>query len=397
MSKTSWLVAAGVACSVILTSPAQGETDPRLKEFAKQKRQETEQLAAKLHLDVPPEARAFFKAAEAGDWISVSNRFGRIWRPTEQHPLRGLDNAMYVPIRDTFMAYEQFQGWDEILRQKFADSILSSMPAGSVYFGGTNPGRYFPAVIHDRANSPDIFLVSQTDLPTSFYPDYVRLTYGSCLRIPTEKDVNQALCRSGDEVRSAGPLTMELNFLTKAIFEYNRDKHEVYVEESFVIPWMYPYLEPHGLIMKLNIAPLTQLDPSIVARDRQYWGALTKELLSTPTFLSNEQARTAYAKLRSAIAGLYAYRGLTNEAEAVFKQALELGPSSLEANLRLAQLYRDNGRFDDAIAILEQLEGRLGGADPWKQKTAEAIAQFREMKRKGGEEQHDASPPAQSK
>ncbi len=43
---------------------AAAAVDPRPKEFAAQKRRQMEELADKLHLDVPAEARNFFKAAK---------------------------------------------------------------------------------------------------------------------------------------------------------------------------------------------------------------------------------------------------------------------------------------------------------------------------------------------
>jgi hypothetical protein len=33
------------------------------------------------------------------------------------------------------------------------------------------------------------------------------------------------------------------------IFDRNKE-HTIFVEESYVLPWMYPHLEPHGLILK---------------------------------------------------------------------------------------------------------------------------------------------------
>src|SRR5438045_7005688 len=39
--------------------------------------------------------------------------------------------------------------------------------------------------------------------------------------------------------------------LAKLIFDKNPER-EFYLEESFPLDWMYPYLEPHGLIMKIN-------------------------------------------------------------------------------------------------------------------------------------------------
>ena len=40
--------------------------------------------------------------------------------------------------------------------------------------------------------------------------------------------------------------------LPKQIFEQNKDQYQFFVEESYVLPWMYPYLKPHGLIMRLD-------------------------------------------------------------------------------------------------------------------------------------------------
>ena len=34
---------------------------------------------------------------------------------------------------------------------------------------------------------------------------------------------------------------------------------------------MYPHLEPHGLIMKINRQPLPELSEAVVQRDHEYW------------------------------------------------------------------------------------------------------------------------------
>ena len=53
--------------------------------------------------------------------------------------------------------------------------------------------------------------------------------------------------------------------LTKTIFDKNPDR-EFYIVEGFPLDWMYPYLEPHGLIMKINRQPLPALSDEIVQR-----------------------------------------------------------------------------------------------------------------------------------
>ena len=148
--------------------------------------------------------------------------------------------------------------------------------------------------------------------------------------------------------------------LAKWIFDKNKDKHAFYVEESYVIPWMYPYLRPHGVIMKLEKDPLPspQENPDlwagIVSQDRSYWDALTAEFLAREDFRRNSDAQKSFSKMRSALAGLYLSRGMQQEAEYAFKQAMALCIESPEACFRLADLYMQQRRFGEAEEIIAQ-------------------------------------------
>jgi len=156
----------------------------------------------------------------------------------------------------------------------------------------------------------------------------------------------------------AGVMTIN-GILAKWIFERNKDKHSFYVEESYVIPWMYSYLRPAGIIMKIEKDPLPspsenpKLWQDIVERDRKYWNKLSAEFLARPEFLRNSDAKKSFSKLRSAIAGLYAAKGLAGEAEYAYKQSLKLCPDSPEANFRLADLYLRLRRYAEARKLIE--------------------------------------------
>jgi tetratricopeptide (TPR) repeat protein len=176
---------------------------------------------------------------------------------------------------------------------------------------------------------------------------------------------------------------MNINgILTKWIFDHSKDKHSFYVEESYVIPWMYPYLVPSGIIMKINRDPLPgpdqnpQLWTEIVNRDKAYWNKLCEEFDARPEFRRDSDAQKTFSKLRSAIGGVYANRRMVVEAEYAFKQALQLCPESPEANFRLAQLYMELGRPDDALATLQALQK----LDPLNSKITQAIQQIVNMK-----------------
>ena len=74
--------------------------------------------------------------------------------------------------------------------------------------------------------------------------------------------------------------------------------------------------------------------------------------MGQPGFATNTNARTAFSKLRSAIAGVYVYRKKYEEAASAFRQAMELCPQSPEASFRLAKMYEELGDIDQARAVM---------------------------------------------
>ncbi len=177
-------------------------------------------------------------------------------------------------------------------------------------------------------------------------------------KIPASADIKIENGRVS--VQGVGGVMAINGILARWIFDKNKDKHAFYVEESYVIPWMYPYLSPHGVIMKIEKEPLPppQADPKlwadIVARDKAYWDKLTAEFIAREEFRRNNDAKKSFSKMRSALAGLYTARGMVAEAEYAFRQSLQLCPESPEANFRLADLYMRQHRFSEARVLIEQ-------------------------------------------
>jgi tetratricopeptide (TPR) repeat protein len=135
---------------------------------------------------------------------------------------------------------------------------------------------------------------------------------------------------------------MEINgILTEMMFEHERLRHAFYVEESYVIQWMYPYLSPHGLIMKIN-KDKNPLNPQILRNDSDFWDWYVRRLLKDKAFRRDFPAQKSFSKLRAAIAGLYAHHtrmnpSFFNEAEQAFREAVLLYPASPEASFRYIQ------------------------------------------------------------
>jgi tetratricopeptide (TPR) repeat protein len=177
-------------------------------------------------------------------------------------------------------------------------------------------------------------------------------------KIPASADIKIENGRVS--VQGVGGVMAINGILARWIFDKNKDKHAFYIEESYVIPWMYPYLSPHGVIMKIEKEPLPppQANPKlwadIVARDKAYWDKLTAEFIAREEFIRNNDAKKSFSKMRSALAGLYTARGMAAEAEYAFRQSLQLCPESPEANFRLADLFMRQHRFSEARVLIEQ-------------------------------------------
>jgi hypothetical protein len=277
------------------------------------------------------------------------------------HP--ALNTELWQPISEVYFAYREFHTWNTNWFHRFGHDIISLIPSNSIYFGGTDPGRFIVTALCDsQIDGRQFFTLTQNQLADQGYLDYLRTMYGYKLYVPTAIDSQNAFkdylddarkrleeqkLKPNEDVRivddrlqvSGQVAVMGINaLLTEIIVDKNPDQ-EVFVEESFSLDWMYPHLSPHGLIMKLNRTPLAELDEDTVKRDRDYWNRYVKELigdwLTEKTsvkevcefgekvflrkdlagfagnlgFVTNQPAQVAYSKLRTSIGGLYAWRG----------------------------------------------------------------------------------------
>ena len=289
------------------------------------------------------------------------------------------------------------------------------MERDSVLYGGTDPGRFVPTYMifcesrvapKDRFRDKDfdrsdVYIITQNALADNTYMSYIRDHYDYSrpkndgwfqkllkrdrtypvqpIYIPSTDDNNRAfqeyvrdvqtgkIPASADikiengrvSVQGVGGVMTINGILARWIFDRNKDKHAFYIEESYVIPWMYAFMTPYGVIMKIEKDPVPgpqenpKLWSDIVARDRKYWDDLARQFLAREDFRRNSDAKKSFSKMRSAIAGLYAARGLVGEAEYAFKQSRELCPESPEACFRLSDLYMRQQRYDEAAKVME--------------------------------------------
>ena len=152
-----------------------------------------------------------------------------------------------------------------------------------------------------------------------------------------EKAVTQYMVENRSDQLGRDAVQFVNSALTRKIFDSNPDR-EFYIEESFVLDWMFPYLSPYGIILRLNREPVPVITSGMMARDRDFWDRYMERLIGDsigpessigelveysvgvhlrgdledyrgdPRFLRNDWAKKAFSKLRCAIAGVYAWR-----------------------------------------------------------------------------------------
>ena len=269
-----------------------------------------------------------------------------------------------------------------------------------------------------QVNADPFFLLTQNALADGTYLDYLQSMYGDKIYIATHQDSQKCFqdytedakrrlqnhqLKPGEDVKlgsdgqiqvSGQVAVMAINgLLAKVIFDRNTNR-EFYVEASFPLDWMYPYLEPHGLILKINRQPLWELSGETARRDHDYWTKYVTPLIGDwlnddtsvqdvtqfdeKVFLrhdftgftgdlgvvQNDYVSRMFSYERSNIANLYVWRmnhaasadekeRMAREADFAFRQALALCPSVKENVSRYTDFLKGQHRDSDATLVNE--------------------------------------------
>ncbi len=405
----------------------------QVKSFVAEKEAQAGAAARANGGEMPAAFKRFFAAAAQGDWLAVSNDFQNFRKRAPQYEHTGktdlqLRGIAWQAVIEVWGAFDAMAG-NEKYATLYANEIIGSIPPGSIYFGGTDPGRFLiTGMEKSQANADPFFLLTQNALADNTYLDYVRSMYGNQLYIPTAGDSEKCFrdytadaekrsqnhhLKPGENVQvdpksgrvaiSGQIAVMEINgLLAKIIFDQNSNR-EFYIEQSFPLDWMYPYLEPHNLIFKLDRHPLAELPQAVVQQDHDYWENLVQPMIGDwlnddtsvrdiadfagkiygrhdftgfsgdPQFVRSDYSCKMFSKERASIAGLYAWRAqratdagekqrMNAAADLAFRQAWALCPYSSEATLQYVNFLTGEKRSSDAL-LLAQSAVNLPEAD----------------------------------
>jgi len=357
-----------------------------IQRFSAQRYALAQDISKTLNLPIPQEARDFFEAAISGDEAEIETRTRALFTGDEiktHNTIPGLANELWAPVQEVFGLHGGFYNdWknDAALLKMFYEPILNVMPSGSIYFGGSESGRFLITMMNELEGA-DVFCLTQNGLADQRYPAYLRFAFGDKIWIPSTEDLSLAFREFVEDVQAGrrpnnGSITylnghvqvsgayavMEINsIIIKTIFDRNKDNHDFYIEESYPIAWMYPHLRPCGNIMKLEKEPLPtprenpQLWNEIAGQDKAHWDPLEKALFAHNGFTDNLGAQMAFAQLRSAIGGVYLWHGMTEEADGAFKQSVRMAPKLItEGGINVAILHMNARDYAKAREVLRE-------------------------------------------
>ena len=119
------------------------EVVAQLKSFVAEK----EAQAKAATNEMPSEFGSYFAAAAKGDWWAVSNKFVKFRKHAGQYDHSGktderLRGTAWQAVLEIWGALDAVGEGDEKYALAFATNIVASIPPGSIYFGGTDPGRF---------------------------------------------------------------------------------------------------------------------------------------------------------------------------------------------------------------------------------------------------------------
>jgi tetratricopeptide (TPR) repeat protein len=389
-----------------------------------------DEIARQSNFKHSPDLENFFAAAKAGQIGDARRIYAGLMKSAQSAaPGSELRTPLLEIAKEIELAIDAFEEGNPDLVLALGKDFMKALPPGCIYFGGTDPGRGLPTALC-RAPGDPFFVLSQNPLADPRYMDYLRYLYGGRLQIPTTNEFQECYAAyqsditlrmehdklhpneprqvlPGEELTAQGgtlqitglSAVMRVNgLIAKKVFDENPGR-EFYVEESFPLEWMKPYLTPSGIILKINRQPVPEITPETMDADHKFWGGVAERTIGNwitsdttvkdvchfcekvyvrhdqsdfkgdPRFLQSPYAQKTYSKLRDSIASsIYQWRTdgpdapktgpetkarLLKEAEFASKQALALCPYSPEAVYHSMLLLSSQRRFEEARMILK--------------------------------------------
>lgn len=365
--------------------PAEEIVAEKLTQFASNRAELVTAMAKHFNVEIPPDVARFFAAAQAGNWPETTNLFNTLkqQRMTNDRP-PGLEK-LWPAIVETYGVAEQTHAWPAQQLLDYGNAILDSLRPGMIYVGGTDTGRFIPALLSETSGGEPHIVLTQNALADASYLDYVKFQYGDKLNALTGDDSQNSFkdyiddakkrlqhdqdfpnepkqIRPGEDVQmkdgrvqvSGQVAVMAINErLLQTLLQKNPDLSFA-LSESFPLKSFYGEATTLGPVTELRATDAANaLTPEHAAQSLDYWRSTTQTLLANPEAAASSTAREAYTKLILGQVGLFVDRKLPAEAEQALQFVTSLSPANSEGVFRYVKLLADQNRFAEARQIVQ--------------------------------------------
>ncbi|HKQ40254.1 MAG TPA: tetratricopeptide repeat protein [Verrucomicrobiae bacterium] len=364
----------------------------KVTQFARSRREIAFGLARKHQVEISAEVERFFDAVEAGNWDEVETLFTSIMAKHQGEPSVKEVDEVWPAVLDAYGAAQQAHEWPAQKLLDYGNAIMATLKPNTVYVGGTDSGRWVPALMNTSDNEGHI-VITQNGLADQKYAEYVQFLYGDRFAALTPEDTIAAekaylqdarkrlehdqqfpnepkQLRPGEdiqlskdhlehgfadgEVQARGQVAvMGVNeLLLNQLLKQNPNLSFV-LEESFPLGSTHADATPLGPILQLRASEENVLTKDRAAQTVDYWRQETDRLMADPEFLNSEHAKKSYSKLILSQGGLLQERNFPAEAEDAFRFANQLCPYNPEVVFRYVDLLARQQRFDEAIRVTD--------------------------------------------
>lgn len=366
----------------------------KVTKFARSRRELARAIARRHQKELLPEVEKFFDAIEAGhweeierQWLVLSKRSGQYEGSTHSPEL----DPYWNTILDSYGAAEQAHLWPAQKLLDYGNGILDSLRPGMVYVGGTDNGRWIPALMNDTNEGERHVVITQNAFADSRYVEYMNELYGDQLSTLTREDSDRAFkdylddarkrldhdqqfpdepkqVRPGEDVRVVdgkvqvgGQIAvMSINErLLQALMAKNPDLSFA-IQESYPFKGTYADALPLGPLMELGArGEQNTFTTERATQSLEYWQEKARQVFADPEAVGSDEALKSYSHDAVTAANLLAAHQHADAAEETYRLAAELWPENPESIAGLAELYTRAGRENEAQAAMAEFSQRF--------------------------------------
>ncbi len=377
------------------TLPPKQLVSTKLQQFIGNRLDVVRALARQFNVQLPPEVGQLFDAIRADDWEKAR----ATWKLLEASRQSGEQSPgmqkLWHGLVEAYGAAEAAHTWDPQKLLDYGNAILDSLAPGTVYLGGSDAGRFIPALLNETSGNKHVIL-TQSALADASYLEYAAFMYGDRVVPPSAEDSAQVFqqyvtdaqkrfqhdqrspnepkqVRTGETLQSndgrfqisGQTAMMAINEGLLNVMLKKNPGVRFALEESFSFDSVYANAAPLGPLIELRARNSAEgLTANQVNQALEYWGSRAGEFGYGTDPSDAPEARGAWSRMAAAQGNLFLAHEFTGEAEQTFRLAQQISPGTPQAVLPLVDLLARQNRPAEAIPVLERaLEVAPGNAD----------------------------------